>query len=166
MEKKPRVKKPIEAVKVPVEGIQSLTNNPELQIHLTDYIVGSKKNKGVSFTLNSLHDLPGLIKAAPITWEQAKKLADSGKCIRCSDWEQDMFIFIRKAVEKYVTKDSTAKTFYHPLTLEWLKEQGVKSFTIGTHWNKWWPGSKSLQVGYIVSRTDKESNDWEEYKTS
>lgn len=122
--------------------------------------------------LNNLAELSTVIaveKDKGYTWNQAEDTAiTKGYPIRRSIWTKGDILFYRPSGFKQMKPDNDNKSFYEPLTIEYLKSVGITKFSISNHWNRLYTGSEvkgercsHLKVGYIPGKLDKEAEDWE-----
>jgi len=167
MEKKQRVKKPAVPKKVEVETDKKpFISREEGSILRAARLIAENSTYGMlggKLPARSMQDIANLISidTDTITWEEAKKALNEGKCVHCTEWPEGEFLFLRKGNVKYVNADSVDAMFYQPITLEFLKKREIKQFVIGKHLNRWRTGN-SLQVGYVVPHKEQMSN-WRIY---
>lgn len=159
-----------------VENLVHIDNEKPIENMSIDELI-----KAGDETIINLHKFMPKLKKQPLkslqelvpeqegTWEWAENRAVQFKePIRRKSWPEGDMVFYREAGFKQMKEGMENRGFYAPLTPEFMKSIGVTKFTISSHWNRFRKGVEAtgqkcsyLQVGYIVSKAEKEASDWE-----
>lgn len=150
-----------------VENLEHVTANHSIagpgELHKGEVEVDIRENVGRKIpkpkVMKSLQELIPE-QDGVMVWEEAKKAAKAGKCIRRVSWPLDQFIWFRSARPVYIQEDKPGGGLTGPITKRFLEARGLKKMMVSSHWDMWIPETGTLQVGWYPNTEAKTATNW------